>query len=86
MLVEGNRDIEAEQLVMKLASDSSRVHGPGHNCTKCVDKLLEKLERNAPRDVLMPPPLPYQSPEFSSRPSLLSQPAECGRNDVAVGS
>jgi hypothetical protein len=37
--------IEAERLVMKLAADSRRVHGPEHNCTATADALLEKCKK-----------------------------------------
>jgi hypothetical protein len=37
--------IEAERLVMKLAADSCRVHGPKHNYTVMVNLLLEKCKK-----------------------------------------
>ena len=41
MLRNSARGIEVEQLFMKLAADSRRVHGPEHYCTKCAYKDLE---------------------------------------------
>jgi hypothetical protein len=37
--------IEADRLVMKLAADSRRVHGPEHNCTVMANLLLEKCKK-----------------------------------------
>ncbi|KAL3786380.1 hypothetical protein ACHAW5_004777 [Stephanodiscus triporus] len=41
LLKKSRRGIEAEQLVMKLASGSRRVHGLAHNCTVRADLILE---------------------------------------------
>jgi hypothetical protein len=46
-----HRSIEAERLVMKLAIDSRRVHGPEHNCTLSADEVLKDCKT---RFVLMP--------------------------------
>jgi hypothetical protein len=40
-----HHSIEAERLVMKLAADCRRVHGPEHNCTATADALLEKCKK-----------------------------------------
>ncbi|KAL3788404.1 hypothetical protein ACHAW5_001016 [Stephanodiscus triporus] len=42
MLRKANRGIEAERLLMKLATGSRRVHGPEHNCTTSIEDLLKK--------------------------------------------
>jgi hypothetical protein len=40
-----HHSIEAERLVMKLAADCRRVHGPDHNCTVMANWLLEKCKK-----------------------------------------
>jgi len=43
-LMEVHRGIEAERLVIMLAAESRRVHGPEHGCTLWAAKLLEKCK------------------------------------------
>ena len=50
-LMYANHTIEAERLIMKLASTSHRVHGQDHNCTQCV---LAKFEECRKRKVSVP--------------------------------
>jgi hypothetical protein len=40
-----HHSIEADRLVMKLAADCRRVHGPDHNCTVMANWLLEKCKK-----------------------------------------
>jgi hypothetical protein len=40
-LLQIKHGIEAERIVMKLVTESRRVHGPEHNCTKSAEELIE---------------------------------------------
>jgi hypothetical protein len=43
-LVQANRGIEAERLIVKLAASSQRVHGPGHNCFISLDEKVKECK------------------------------------------
>jgi len=43
-LVQANRGIEAERLIVKLAASSQRVHGPGHNCSISLDEKVKECK------------------------------------------
>ncbi|KAL3798449.1 hypothetical protein ACHAW5_007401 [Stephanodiscus triporus] len=60
VLLNYNHGIEAERIVMKLVTESCRVHGPEHNCTKSAEELLEVCKE---RYVMV---LPYRGNLFQA--------------------
>lgn len=42
----GQRVVEAEQLVTKLAAGSRHVHGPEHSCTLLADTLVKQYKEH----------------------------------------
>ncbi len=43
-LVQVQRGIEAERLIVKLAASSHSVHGPGHNCSISLDEKVKECK------------------------------------------
>ncbi len=63
-LVQAHRGIEAERLIVKLATISHCVHGPGHNCTISLDEKVKKcMSRYV---IVVPDDKPFQALRYEN--------------------